>query len=748
MVESKLKLTDTAQKILEERYYVGEEYEWNDICDRVAVAISDNEKESSKWYEKFKDILYNQKFLPNSPCLMNAGTDIGQLCACFVLPVEDSMVGIFDAIKNAALVNKTGGGTGFSFSRLRPKDSKVQSTNGVSSGPVSFIKVFNAATDVVKQGGRRRGANMGVLRVDHPDIIEFIKAKEKEGELANFNLSVALTDEFMEAVKNNYNQFVLWDSNKKEAAEIINPQELWNLITTKAHSNGEPGVLFIDAANRANPTPWLGDFESTNPCGEQWLLPYEACNLGSINLGLFVKDGKIDWDELERVTRIAVRFMDNVVDVSTYPIPEIEEATKKTRKLGLGIMGLHDLLIQLKVPYDSKEGRYIAANIMSFVHDIAEEESINIAKENGCFPAINIDDENFNRLKRNASLTSIQPTGTVSMIADCSSGCEPYYAVVTKKTVMDGKEFLLVNKHFERIAKEEGFYSPELMQEISKSGTVVGYKEIPDKYQELFKCSKDISVEGHIRMQAVLQPYVDSSISKTINMPNSSTVEDVKKAYMMAWELGCKGLTVYRDGSRDVQVLSTGNSKSEEEDQLVCCDTCKYDNEEYEETPCYKCDKTYIEWRPKDELFVDSHGCCKTTLPDVLNSKRFRMKGKDNDSVYISICYDDNNKPLEVFAKFPYENQPELLDKRVLWSTVCRLISLALRYGIPAEEVTKQLDKSSGVINDLPAQLSKLIKTFNTEKHVKNGCPECSSGSLIFEEGCVRCTNCGWSKCG
>jgi len=440
------------------------------------------------------------------------------------------------------------------------------------------------------------------------------------------------------------------------------------------------------------------------------LLPYEACNLGSINLGLFVEDGEIDWDELERVTRIAVRFMDNVIDVSTYPILEIEEATKKTRKLGLGIMGLHDMLIKLEAPYESDTGIAHSKNVMRFIKNIAEDESINIAKEKGCFPAINIDDENFNRLKRNASLTSIQPTGTVSMIADCSSGCEPYYAIVTKKTVMDDKEFLLVNKHFERIAKEERFYSPELMKKVVESGTVVGHKEIPKKYQELFKCAQDISVEGHIKMQAALQPYVDSSISKTINMPNSATVEDVKKAYMMAWELGCKGLTIYRDGSRDVQVLTAGVSK-------------------------------------KEEIVIDSKGCCKATLPDVLNSKRFRMKGKDNDSVYIIICYDEDNKPLEVFAKFPYENQPDLLEKRVLWSTVCRLISLALRYGIPAEEVTKQLDKSSGVINDLPAQLSKLIKTFNKndETHM---CPECITDSIVFEEGCMICKNCGWSKCG
>jgi ribonucleoside-diphosphate reductase alpha chain len=717
---TKQELTSTAETVLARRYYLkdaeGNPIEtWETLCQRVAGAVADVDQDSDNrgsLRENFFNLIYRMDFLPNSPCLMNAGTDLGQLSACFVLPVEDSMDGIFTAVRNGALVHKTGGGTGYSFSRLRSKNASVRSTQGVASGPLSFAAVFDAATETIKQGGKRRGANMGVLRIDHPDILDFISAKEDQSRFNNFNFSVAITDAFMQAVQDD-GEYDLVEPSTRAVTATLKAREVFEKIIDLAWHNGEPGVLFIDAANRANMTPQLGDFEATNPCGEQWLLPYESCNLGSINLANFVRKGAVDYKRLKAVARIATQFLDNVIDCNRFPIPEIAEMTLKTRKIGLGIMGLHDMLIQLAIPYGSEEGRQLAAKVMQFVRDAAEERSIELAAEKGPFPAF---DPAFNRYpaRRNAALTSIQPTGTVSMIADCASGCEPYYSIVMVKHVMDGDRLILVNKYFERIAKAEGFYSDELMSKVADSGTVIGHPEIPEKWQAVFATAQDIRPEDHIRMQGILQQNgVDSSISKTINLPNSATREDVKLSYITGYQLGCKGLTVYRDGSRDSQVLNIKDSSK------------------------------------KDEMaVVSTSGPVKKKLPDILDAKRYKLKDQDQKSVYIIVCFDENEKPMEVFAKFPFDNRFDLKDKSTMWTTTCRLVSLALRFNVPMDEIIKQLDRSSGHMLDLPAQLSKLFKSFlaGTQQGFSSTCPECS-GRLVFEEGCETCRSCGYSKC-
>jgi len=713
-------LTATAETVLARRYYLknsnGDCIEtWETLARRVADSVAEVDKGSEnngKLREDFFNMIYHMDFLPNSPCLMNAGTDIGQLSACFVLPVEDSMNGIFTAIRNGALVHKTGGGTGYSFSRLRSKNASVRSTQGVASGPLSFAAVFDAATETIKQGGKRRGANMGVLRIDHPDVMDFISAKEDQTKFNNFNFSVGITDVFMQAVEDD-EDYDLIEPSDGTVARSLNARSVFEKIIDLAWHNGEPGVLFIDTANKSNTTPQLGDFEATNPCGEQWLLPYESCNLGSVNLANFVKDGEVDYKRLKKIIVDATIFLDSVIDCNRFPIPEIKEMTLKTRKIGLGIMGLHDLLIQLEIPYGSEEGRKISGEVMQFIRETAEECSILLAQEKEPFPAY---DPAFNSYlpRRNAALTSIQPTGTVSMIADCASGCEPYFSIVMVKHVMDGDRLIMVNKHFEQIARREGFYSDELMSKVADSGTVIGHKEIPEKWQEIFCTAQDISPEDHIRMQGTLQKSgVDSSISKTINLPGSATRDEVKLSYITGYRLGCKGLTVYRDGSRESQVLNTKESSEK--------------------------DKTAM---------VSEFGPVKQILPDTLDAKRYRVKDQHQKSVYIIVCFDEDEKPMEVFAKFPFDNRVDLKDKSTMWTTTCRLVSLALRFNVPMDEIIKQLDRSSGHMLDLPAQLSKLFKSFmaGTQKGFATTCPECS-GMLRFEEGCETCHDCGYSKC-
>ena len=518
--------------------------------------------------EKFYEMISRLDFLPNSPTLMNAGTDIQQLSACFVLPVEDSMEGIFTTLKNAALIHKSGGGTGFSFSRLRPKNDLVKSTTGISSGPVSFMKVFDAATEAIKQGGRRRGANMGILRIDHPDVLDFITMKSDMVTLTNFNISVAFTDKFMQALESD-TDYELLNPRSGEPIKTLPARHVFDLILDMAWKNGDPGLIFIDTINSKNPVKHIGLIESTNPCGEQPLLPYESCNLGSINLNNFIdaETRQVNWERLREIIHTAVHFLDNVIDMNNYPIPEIAEMSKGTRKIGLGVMGFGDLLYQLKIPYNSEEGLQMGERIMKFINDEARNKSVDLARTRGTFPYYEGSDHEKNGMRmRNACVTTVAPTGSIGMIAEASGGIEPNFAISFIKYVMDDTELVYVNKYFEQEAKKRGFHSDDLMREIATVGSIQEIDEIPEDIKRIFVTAQDIQPEWHIRMQAAFQRHTDSAISKTINFPNSSTTREIEKAYKMAYQLGCKGITVYRDGSRDCQVLNIGEVKGKKEE--------------------------------------------------------------------------------------------------------------------------------------------------------------------------------------
>jgi len=572
-VTDDLKLSLNAVRVLERRYLLKDDQgnvieTPSEMFRRVAKAIASADRlyrkdaDVRKAEDEFYRVMANLEFLPNSPTLMNAGTEIGQLSACFVLPVEDSIDAIFDALKSMALIHKSGGGTGFSFSRLRPAGDIVKSTKGVASGPVSFMRIFDVATDVIKQGGKRRGANMGILRIDHPDIIEFITAKEKEGVLANFNVSVGVTDEFMKALKNN-EEYDLINPRTGKAEKRLRARDVFDLIVTMAWRTGDPGIIFLDEINRHNPTPNVGRIESTNPCGEVPLLPYESCNLGSINLSKMVNNGKIDWEKLRETVRTAVHFLDNVIDVNNYPLPEIEKNTKANRKIGLGVMGFAEMLIELNIPYDSEEAIATTEKVMKFIAEEARRKSVELAKERGSFPNFkgSIWEKKGYKMMRNATLTTIAPTGSISIIANASSGIEPLFAVSFVRNVM-GTQLFEVNHIFERMAKERGFYSTELLTLIAKSGSVKDVKEVPIDVRRLFVTALDIAPEWHVKMQAAFQKYTDNAVAKTENLPYGATLEDVRKIFMLAHSLKCKGITVYRYGSKREQVLYVGQARS------------------------------------------------------------------------------------------------------------------------------------------------------------------------------------------
>jgi len=512
----------------------------------------------------FYTALTAREFLPNSPTLMNAGTPIGQLSACFVLPVEDSMDGIFGSLKNMALIHQSGGGTGFDFSCLRPAGDVVKSTSGIASGPVSFMRIYNTATEVVKQGGRRRGANMGVLRIDHPDILEFIGAKSDGDSLSNFNLSVAATDAFMAAARNG-SEYELISPRTGKVVNKLNAAAIFDAIVDHAWRTGDPGLIFLDEINRTHPLPDLGEIESTNPCGELPLLPYESCNLGSINLRLMAKDTEIDWEKLGRAAELGVRFLDNVIDAGHFPVDRIEEITRANRKIGLGVMGFADLLVALGVPYDSNESLEIAARLADFIEERAVGESALLAQKRGSFP-------NFQRSEwpgrgqsrlRNATLTTVAPTGTISLIAGASSGIEPLFAVSYVRRAMDGVELLEANPAFTHFARKRGFFSDDLTRRVAEAGSVQELQEVPDDVKALFQTTFDIGGEQHIRMQAAWQNHIDNAVSKTVNLPENATREDVRRVFLLAHELRCKGTTVYRYGSKESQVLTIGRQELE-----------------------------------------------------------------------------------------------------------------------------------------------------------------------------------------
>jgi len=569
------RLSENALKVLKKRYLKknsqGKVIENpSGMFHRVAnhVAQSENRFHKGKSAEEtaaeFYEMMARLEFLPNSPTIMNAGKDLGQLSACFVIPIEDSLDSIFQAVKNTAIIHQTGGGTGFSFSNLRPKDDRVSSTGGIASGPVSFMKVFNTGTEVIKQGGTRRGANMGILRVDHPDILEFIWAKDNPQELVNFNISVAVTDKFMKAVKQD-RSYPLINPRTKKTVRRLNAKEVFTQISEAAWKMGDPGIIFIDRINSANPTPKIGSIESTNPCGEQPLIPYESCNLGSVNLTKMLrKKGNkfsIDYARLSKTTEEAVRFLDNVIDVNHYPLPEIESITKANRKIGLGVMGFADTLILLGIPYNSEEAIKTAGDIMSFIQQVSKNASYKLAKERGAFP--NFNDSIYygsgSLPLRNATTTTIAPTGTLSIIAGCSSGIEPLYAVSFAREILDGLRLVEINPIFRKMASSVGIYNEELVSAVSRSESIQEIPSIPREIKELFVTTFDITPSWHVRMQAVFQKHVDNAVSKTINLPATATRKDVEDAFLTAYSLGCKGVTVFRNGSRPKQVLSCAN---------------------------------------------------------------------------------------------------------------------------------------------------------------------------------------------
>ncbi len=691
---------------------------------RVAKSIAEveNRYEKSPYTSKelaikFYNLMIDKDFLPNSPTLMNAGTPLGQLAACFVLPVEDSMEGIFDAIKYAALIHKSGGGTGFSFSRLRPKNSRVGSTGGIASGPVSFLKIFNTATEQVKQGGTRRGANMGILRIDHPDIIEFIRAKESEGELNNFNLSVAVDDKFMEAVFNDKTYSLIAPHTGEKKGEL-RAKEVFDLLVEKAWLSGDPGIIFLDRINRDNPTPKQGEIESTNPCGEQPLLPYEACNLGSINLSNFYhSEDKIDFHRLREVIHLAVRFLDNVIDLSKYPIDKITKKVRLNRKIGLGIMGWADLLFKLKIPYDSEEALELAEKVMCFVDRESKEASKELAKERGPFPAFeqSVYKDRGEGPYRNATTTTIAPTGTLSIIAGCSSGIEPVFSLCFYRNVMDGERLLELNPVFKQEMETRGLYRRELIEKILETGSVKHIDEIPEDIKKVFVVAHDIEPIWHVRMQAAFQRYTDNAVSKTVNLPNSATREDVKRIYLEAYKLGCKGVTVFRDGCKSTQVF-----------------TLKKDNKKTSKV---------------------------RQRPDVLYG--FTQKVQTGlGTLYLTVNEVDG-KPFEVFATIGKSGRSITAKAEAIG----RLVSLALRSGIEVEEIVRQLKgiggehpvfQKKGLLLSIPDAVAWVLESHYLKKSdskkqmepplLRPKCPDCGE-ELVYEEGCLLCHSCGYSKC-
>lgn len=566
------KLTVNALEVLRKRYLLRDEEGGTvetpaKMFTRVARAIAKVDKEyggNPKESEKiFYEMMVRTEFLPNSPTLFNAGTALGQLSACFVLPVEDSLESIFSAVRNMALIEKSGGGVGFDFSKLRPKGDMVKSTKGVASGPVSFMGVFDSATEVIKAGGKRRGAMMGVLRADHPDVIEFITSKQKSGVLSNFNVSVAVTDDFMKKVEEDGEYWLINPRNRGKVRRL-KAEDIWSLMAKSAWESGDPGVIFLDEINRYNPTPKIGRIEATNPCGEEPLLPYESCNLGSVNLSRMVENGKVKWNKLRGTVRNAVIFLDNVIDANRFPLKEIEEMTRANRKIGLGVMGFADMLIKLGIPYDSEEALGLAEKVMKFVTEEARWKSVELGEKRGSFP-------NFDRsvwkdkydAMRNATITTIAPTGSISIIAGCSSGIEPLFAVSFMRKVLEGTRLFEINPLFEMTAKERGFYSADLLEETARTGSVQGIEAVPEDVKRVFVTALDIKPEWHVKMQAAFQKYTDNAVSKTVSLPDDARVEDVEKVFWLAYRLKCKGITVYRYGSKPEQVLNIGEIKTE-----------------------------------------------------------------------------------------------------------------------------------------------------------------------------------------
>jgi len=768
-------ISENARAVLERRYLIRDEHgeaveTVDELFHRVADAVAaadvrfDPQADVADTARSFYRMMTELDFLPNSPTLMNAGRPLGQLSACFVLPVADSMEDIFDAIKNAALIHKSGGGTGFSFSRLRAKGSTVNSTGGVASGPISFMKVFNAATEAVKQGGTRRGANMGILRVDHPDILEFITCKNDTKEITNFNISVGLTESFMEAVESD-SSYELVDPASRRVTGRLNAREVFEAIVRSAWQTGEPGILFLDRLNKDNPCPGQGEIESTNPCGEQPLLPYEACNLGSINLVRHLRRTgtgyALDRAKLEQTIRTAVHFLDNVIEVNQYPLPEIDAMTKKTRKIGLGIMGFADMLLYLGIPYDSDEGVAMASQVMELVQTIGHQESQRLAQVRGPFPLFAESVYRDGAPLRNATVTTIAPTGTLSIIAGVSSGVEPVFAYAYYRNVMDNTHLIETNQILRDKLTELGLYSDELMRQIIEHGSLAHVEGIPEAVKRVFVCAHDVSPIWHVKMQAAFQQFTDNAVSKTVNFPNSATQEEVAEVYRLAYELGCKGTTIYRDGSRDEQVLNIGVAKAKQETALP---------DHVEKLLESGCDST--------ACLLRSGSIKPRPRPDVTMGYTEKVKiGCGN--LYITVNYDEQGV-CEVFTNTgraggcPSQSE-----------ATARLMSVALRAGVDSDELIRQLKgircpstiRQQGMaVTSCPDAIAKAIEKVMqasktnqippcpppmgagrkgrpapdmtpAESKLAKYCPECGA-QLEHEGGCVTCRNCGYSKCG
>ena len=782
-------ISENARAVLERRYLIRDEQGQptetvEELFHRVADAIAaadthfDPQADTAATAASFYQLMTNLDFLPNSPTLMNAGRPLGQLSACFVLPVADSMEDIFDAIKNAALIHKSGGGTGFSFSRLRAKGSTVNSTGGVASGPISFMKVFNAATEAVKQGGTRRGANMGILRVDHPDILEFITCKNDTREITNFNLSVGITEAFMEAVSQD-KPYDLVDPATGRVVGQHSARPVFDAIVTSAWQTGEPGIIFLDRLNRDNVVPSQGEIESTNPCGEQPLLPYESCNLGSINLVNHLMKTPAGWvldrSKLEKTIRTAVHFLDNVIEVNQYPLPEIDRMTRSTRKIGLGVMGFADMLLHMGVPYNSEEGVALAEEIMDTVNSIGHQASEELAEIRGPFPLFDQSIYRDGRPIRNATVTTIAPTGTLSIIAGVSSGVEPVFAYAYIRNVMDSTHLIETNGILKEELTRRGLYSEALMQAIVEQGTLAHVDGIPEDMKKVFVCAHDVSPIWHVKMQAAFQQYTDNAVSKTVNFPNAATREEVAEVYRLAYELGCKGTTIYRDGSRDEQVLNIGKvNDGKAEDKTLPDHVEKLLESNCDSTACLLRNGSILP-RPR---------------PDVTMGYTEKVKigcGK----LFITVNYDEQGI-CEVFTNTgraggcPSQSE-----------ATARLVSIALRAGVDSDEIITQLKgircpsclRQPGVpVTSCPDAIAKAIekvmKTAQTnaplppcpapihaapaaplpggpqgargpvspdttpaEAKLAKFCPECGS-PLEHEGGCVTCRNCGYSKCG
>jgi len=742
-------LSPNSLKVLQKRYLkkddAGKPVEKpSDMFVRVAENIASAERafggddaHVAEVARDFYDLMTSLQFLPNSPTLMNAGRELQQLSACFVLPVEDSMESIFGAVRDTAMIHKSGGGTGFSFSRLRPSGDTVRSTHGVSSGPVSFMRVFNQATEAVKQGGTRRGANMGVLRIDHPDILEFIKCKA-DGDFANFNISVALTEEFMEAVRagTTYN---LVNPHGGEIEGELDARDVYDLIVQMAWATGDPGIIFVDRMNRDNPTPALGEIESTNPCGEQPLLPYEACNLGSVNLSRFVtmRDGApdVDWDGLGDVVQRGIRFLDDVIEVNQYPLDKIAELARGNRKVGLGVMGWADMLIKMGIAYDSDEAVSLGEKVMGFIQAEAKAASRKLAEERGSFPNWegSVYDSSDGGPMRNATVTTIAPTGTLSIIANSSSGVEPLFAVSYVRTVMDNDRLVEVNPMFEEIAVKRGFYSTELMSLIAEHGSVCGIDDVPEDVQRVFVTAHDIDPEWHIRTQAAFQKHTDNAVSKTVNFGNEATPQDVRAVYDLAHELGVKGVTIYRDGSKEGQVLSTGKTGKSSADE----DGSRRPGE--------------IEPRPRP----------------VVTQGRTEKIQTGCGNLYVTVNWDEEGI-CEVFTQMGKSGGCAASQSEAL----SRMISVSLRAGVDPDAIIKHLRgircpspswteggkvlscaDAVGIVLEHSITLMEtgevgtgVTKTDDQLDYLSGACPECG-GSLEHESGCAVCRACGYSKC-